>query len=131
MNKNSKMKDYKSVIRFSLSSILSFLIDFSFFTFFTIYISNISLCNVLARIISATFNYLMNRKYVFNSDNNLYKSALSYAILAFVIIILNTLLLNIFVYKLMIQKFLAKIIYEIILFTINFIVQKHVVFKKK
>ncbi len=122
---------YKKIIKFSLSSIISFIIDYSLFSIFSLLISNnISICNVLARIISATCNYTMNRKYVFKSNNDLSKSILSYIALAVMVIILNTILLNIFVYKLMFNKFVAKIIVEIVLFIINYFVQKKAIFKK-
>lgn len=122
---------YKDIIKFSLSSIISFIIDYIMFTIFSLFIKNISLCNVFARIISAVVNYMMNRKFVFQSKNNLYKSVLSYLILAITILILNTILLNIFVYKLIINKFVAKIIVEIILFIFNFIIQQRFIFRKK
>lgn len=125
-----QLNKYKNVLKFSLSSIISFIIDYSFFTIFSLFISNLSICNVLARIISATFNFTMNRKYVFNSNNSLYKSSLSYLFLAIMVIILNTILLNIFVYQLLFNKFIAKIIVEIVLFIINYFVQKKVIFKK-
>ncbi len=122
---------YKDIIKFSLSSIISFIIDYSMFTIFSLFIKNISLCNIFARIISALVNYTINRKYVFQSKNNLYKSIISYILLAVFILILNTFLLNIFVYKIMLNKFLAKVIVEIILFIFNFIIQKRFIFRKK
>ena len=128
---NNILMKYKKILKFSLSSIISFIIDYSFFTIFSLLISNnISVCNVLARIISATCNYTMNRKFVFNSNNDVYKSVLSYIMLAFIVIILNTLLLNLFVYKWMFNKFIAKIIVEIILFIMNYFVQRKIIFKK-
>ena len=125
------MKKYleNKIFKFSLSSIISFIIDYSFFSIFSLFISNLSICNILARIISSVFNFTMNRKYVFNSNNSLYKSALSYFILAIIVIILNTLFLNLFVYKLMFNKFIAKIVVEIIMFIFNYFVQRRVIFK--
>ena len=125
------IKRYKRLFKFSLSAIMSFIIDYSLFTIFSLFISYVSICNVLARIISGTFNYTVNRKYVFKSDNSLYKSLLSYALLAVSILIINTLLLSIFVYKLDINRFIAKIMVEIILFIFSFIIQKKMIFKKR
>ena len=131
MKKNSLFTKLKDICKFSLSSIISFLIDYSLFTIFSLFITNISICNVLARIISATCNYLMNRNLVFKSSNNYQKSIMSYALLAFIIIILNTVLLNVFVYKFLFNKFIAKIIIEIVLFIFSFIIQKKFIFNKK
>lgn len=122
---------YKDIIKFSLSSVISFIVDYLMFTIFSFIFNNISLCNVLARIISATVNYTLNRKYVFKSKKSIYKSLLSYAFLAICILLLNTILLNLLVIKLGINKFIAKIIVEIILFIFNYFVQKKIIFKNK
>ena len=125
-----KNKENGKIIKFSLSSIISFIVDYSLFVVFSFFITNISLCNVLARIISAACNYTINRKYVFNSHSNLYKSIISYAFLAIIILLLNTTLLNLFVYQININKFIAKVIIEILLFSFNYFVQKKVIFIK-
>ena len=121
---------YKEIIKFSLSSILSFLIDYLLFTIFFFAFGAITLSNVLARVISSSFNYVINRKHVFHSDKNFYQSAILYFLLAILILILNTVILNIFVYKLFVNQFVAKIITEILLFIFSWFVQKRIVFKK-
>jgi len=122
---------YKDILKFSLSSILSFVIDYILFFLFSLFINSITLCNILARVISASFNYLMNRKYVFKSRRSAYKSIFQYAILATSMLFINTLLLNIFVKNFLMNKFIAKIIVEIILFIINYFVQKIIIFRKE
>ena len=129
--KDNKIHKLTDIIKFSFSSIISFLIDYSLFTLFSIKINNISLCNILARIISSSVNYTLNRKMVFKSKKSLYKSIISYFLLAFCILCLNTMLLNMFVYYFSINKFIAKLITEILLFIISFIVQKQFVFREK
>ena len=49
--------------------------------------------NVLARVASATFNYTLNRRYVFRSDEGVSTTAPRYAMLAASILAVNTLLL--------------------------------------
>ena len=121
---------YKDILKFSLSSIISFIIDFSLFSVFSIFIKKITICNILARIISATVNYILNRKFVFQSNKSVYKSFFSYVLLAILILVLNTLLLNMFVNYLYINRFVAKIIVEFILFIFNYFIQKKVIFKR-
>ena len=121
---------YKGILRFSLSSIISFFIDYSMFTIFSFLINNLVLSNIFARIISGTCNFILNRKYVFNSKNSIYKSFISYLTLAVIILILNTLLLKFLVSNLLINKYVAKIIVEIVLFFFNYFVQRKVVFRK-
>ena len=121
---------YKEIIKFSLSSIISFIIDYLFYTLFIIFIGNITLSNVFARIISATTNYTINKKIVFNNKDKVSKTFIEYALLALFILLLNTMLLNIIV-KLGINMFIAKILVEITLFIFSWLVQKRKIFKKE
>ena len=122
---------YKDIIKFSFSSIISFLIDYFLFIILSFFINSLIVCNIIARIISATCNYLLNRKYVFHSKNSLVKSILSYTLLAISILFFNTILLHIFVEKLLINKFISKIIVEIVMFIVSYFVQKHFIFKRR
>ena len=121
----------KVIGKFSLSSIISFMIDYSIFSLLSILGLNIILCNLMARGVSGTCNYLINKRYVFKSNNSFYKSMISYVSLAILIITLNTILLHFLVDKVLINKFIAKIIVEIILFIVNFIVQRKYIFKRR
>ena len=134
-NKNSHfdgIKDsiriYKQIIKFASISIISFIIDYILYTLFTMFI-NITLSNVIARLISATFNYSMNKRVVFNDNNKLYKSLSMYTLLAIFILILNTIILNIFV-NIGINIYVSKLITEMILFIISYLIQKNIIFKE-
>ena len=122
---------YKQIIRFSLSSIISFIIDYILYNLFLLIFKNINIANVLARIISATANYTMNRNLVFKSKVSIKKSLSEYVLLACIILTLNTLILNLFVNTFGINASVAKILVEIILFTFSWIIQKQVIFTKK
>ncbi len=120
---------YKDLIKFSASSFLSFIIDYLCYILFILIFSNIIISNILARIISASVNYTLNRNIVFNNKNKIYKTLSQYILLALAIIILNTLLLNLIVTNLTISPLLAKIIVEIIMFIISYLIQKKYIFK--
>lgn len=122
---------YKEIIKFSLSSIISFLTDFLLYTILILVQQNIILANIIARVCSATINYIMNKKYVFKNKESTSKSLKSYILLALLILILNTTILNILVNQLFIDKLLAKIITEILLFILSWLVQKNIIFKNK
>jgi len=121
---------YKEILKFSLSSLISFLIDYLFYTIFVLWFQNVTLANIIARIISATTNYNINRKIVFKSNRNLSKSFLEYFILAGFILVLNTILLNSLI-TIGINAFIAKILAEIVLFIISWLVQKKRIFRKE
>ena len=123
---------YKNFLKFVLSGIICFIIDYiSFILLMHLFKntpSNIFLCNLLARLISGTCNYNINKNFVFNSNN---KSVKEYIMLSTGVILINSLILNIFISKLKINIYLAKILIEIILFIVNFIIQNNVIFKEK
>ena len=92
--------------------------------------NDVIIANILARVVSATFNYNENRNIVFNSEDSIYKSGSMYLLLALVILIMNTLLLSLFV-SLGINSLLAKVIVEVLLFSVSWIVQKKLIFNSK
>ena len=120
---------YKEIIKFSLSSILSFIIDYVFYTIFILIFHNITLSNISARIISATTNYTINKNLVFNNKRKVSKSLLEYFILAIVVLILNTILLNALV-LFGLNVFISKILVEITLFIFSWLIQKKMIFRK-
>lgn len=122
-------KVYKEIIKFSLSGIISFLIDLILFIVFKVVLNNITIANVIARTISSTINYIINKNIVFKSNKNIAKSLLEYYGLVIFILLINTLLLNLL--SIIINPILAKLIVEIVLFIISWLVQKILIFKRK
>lgn len=125
-------KIYKEIFKFSLSSLLSFFIDVLLYSLFLLVFQNhrysVQISNVIARVFSACFNYTANRNYVFKQKGSVIKSFLSYVALAICILTLNTIILTILV-SLSINSIFAKVLTELILFTISYIVQHKIIFK--
>ena len=121
---------YKEIIKFSISSIISFLIDYIVFLLLFSISKRLVFSNIIARIISASINYYMNRKYVFQDDKDILKSLKSYILLALIILICNTFLLKLLVSLFSIYENIAKVIVEIIMFIMSWLVQKYIIFKK-
>ncbi|MBR3898315.1 MAG: bifunctional glycosyltransferase family 2/GtrA family protein [Bacilli bacterium] len=117
-------KIYKEIIKFSLSSIFSFVIDYVLFVLFNFFTLNTILSNVMSRIISSSFNYNVNKKIVFKSNSN---SIIKYFGLALLILILNTSVL--YVLSNFVNTYLAKIITELIMFFFSYFVQKNYIFE--
>lgn len=120
---------YKQPLKFIMSSISSFIVDYILYSLIFVLSGGILLSNILARILSSIFNYSLNKKIVFNSKKKVYKSAIEYAILAIFILVLNTSLLSIFINICKFNPYISKVIVEIVLFTFSWIVQKRFVFK--
>ena len=122
---------YRDILRFSCSSLLSFLVDYLFYTLFILTTKNLTLSNICARVISSCFNFSLNKKYVFKNRSKLLPTAVKYFALAAFILAANTLLLNLLVKHVIGNKFISKIIVEVLLFMISWAVQRRFVFKNK
>ena len=122
-----KNKKGKEIYRFSFSSLISFIIDYSLYSIILLISNNIILSNVIARIFSSIVNFTINKKMVFQSKKNLKQEILKYYILAFSILILNSIVLNYL--SLYINPFMAKLITELLLFILSYFIQKKFVFK--
>ncbi len=121
---------YKEIIKFSLSSFVCFLIDYLAYTLFLILLGETYalVANVLARLISATVNFNLNRVLVFKSQGNVVKSAIKYILLAVGILICNTVILYILTTILKLNPYVSKVLTEMVLFFFSWLIQQRVVF---
>ena len=129
------LRIFKEVIKFSISSLIGFLVDYAAFTLLTLIKCEwaywVLACNVIARVISASVNFTINYKLVFRSEDKLWKAILRYALLAIFILGCNTLLLWLLVNQAGMNKYLAKVLVEITMFITSWLVQRLFVFRKK
>lgn len=125
---------YSQIIKFCTSSLLSFGIDFLIYSISLIMSGSILFSNAFARIISLHFNFFINKKFVFEEDKNTKTSSkeyFSYLGLAAFIFVMNTLILRGIVETFHINAIIAKILTEVILFTLSYLVQKKLVFSRE
>ena len=122
---------YKDIIKFSFVSITSFILDYILYVILVITTNNVFISNTTARVLSATYNYNMNKHVVFKAQKEGGKTFIEYFLLAVLILILNTLILDLFIKVLGLNKFISKIITELVLFIISYITQKKIIFKKE
>jgi len=121
---------YKEILKFSASSFIGFLVDYAIYSLLILLSLKLEFANVAARIVSATVNYTLNRKFVFKNKGSILKSALKYFLLAVLILIGNTFALKFLVYNCGINKMVAKILTEIVFYVISWLVQRFFIFKK-
>lgn len=130
---------YKEILKFSASSFLGFLVDYGMFAVLSAVTGALGMSasagvvfsNIGARVVSSFVNFTVNRKYVFHSRSNVWTAAAQYFSLAACILAGNTFLLNVLVNTADVNRYAAKIITEIIFFTLSWLVQKFVIFRKK
>ncbi|MDD3394335.1 MAG: GtrA family protein [Anaerotignum sp.] len=130
------LRIYKQIIKYSASSFVSFLLDYALYSLLAVMTAglgsaSLTVSNVVARLVSAGVNFIINRKLVFKSEKSLWKSSLQYFSLAAVILAGNTLLLNQFVTNLGMNRFAAKMITEVFFFTLSWMIQRFLIFRKR
>ncbi|MBP5230675.1 MAG: bifunctional glycosyltransferase family 2/GtrA family protein [Clostridia bacterium] len=126
---------YKEILKFCSSSFASFLIDYAIYSLL-VAIFGVGFADpatVIARIFSASVNFTLNRTVVFNGREKgpLLQSILKYALLAVCILAANTGLIHLLTQVWHWNAYLSKILVEIVLFIVNWLVQRNLVYYKK
>jgi len=121
---------YLPLIKFSMSSLVSFVLDFVLVLVAMALTGNLLLSVVVARISSATLNFTVNRRLVFDpAGRSPLPSAIArYATLAAGILIANYGILFVLHASMAVALPIAKLATEAFLFAASFLVQKHFVF---
>lgn len=125
----------KMFFKYIFSSLSSFVLDIVLFAFFCsilrgkINFTYITISTILARVISASYNYLLNYKFVFNSNQDHKKSSWKYIILAITQMCISAVLVTVLMISF---KFNSetniKIIIDTILFFLSYYIQRKYIF---
>lgn len=123
--------------RFMISSLSSSLIDLALFTALCLLLKKefndlyVIYATIGARIVSVTYNYIVNYKIVFNSSENIVKSIFKYIGLAVLQMTLSAILVFAFVKGFnIIPETVHKILVDTFLFLVSFKIQQKFVFGK-
>ncbi len=127
---------YRDIFKFAGSSLIGFVIDYSLFSLLSAVLvflgaACIPVSNVAARVISASANFTINKKFVFKNKDSALKTGFQYFILAGCILLGNTLLITFLVETLGVNRYIAKLVTEITFFTLSWLAQKFIIFRKK
>lgn len=125
---------YGDLFRFGLISFSSFVLDYLLFLILLACIGTpfgrVLLANILARFISAFYNYRMNCRFVFRKKPDL-ETVTGYFALACGILFANNIILEVLSQGMGIPVKFAKIMTEILLFLGSWFVQRCLIFRKK
>lgn len=123
-------------LKFIFSSVSSCLIDIALFALLChIFRNNDShfyliLSTVLARVISATYNYIINYVIVFRSKESKAKSAIKYIILACIQMLASAALVTLFCWIFKgLYEVIIKVFVDTFLFFVSYYIQRKIVFK--
>lgn len=128
------LRVYSGILKFAASSLTGFAIDYGLYSVLTFALAGlgaaaIPVSNIAARIVSASANFAINRKLVFDSRGSTFKTGMQYALLAACILLGNTVLLSLAVNVLGIGRFAAKIFTELTFFALSWLAQRFWIFK--
>ncbi len=121
-------------IRFAISSLSSAVLDFILFWIFcrlfkvAAPVYYVAIATICARVLSATYNYIINRVVVFKSKESGGRSFVKYAVLAVLQMLLSSVFVTLGVNMLLLPEVLVKLVVDTTLFIISYFVQKRVVF---
>lgn len=122
---------YKEILKFSASSFLAFLVDYAVYGLLSLLGASLTVSNAVARLVSGTVNFTVNRGFVFQNRRSLVPAALKYAVLAASILVCNTCLLAFLVNRRGVNRMLAKVLTELCFFMISWLVQRLFVFQNR
>lgn len=147
-NKSSHFNPIKDSIRiyslffkYIIASLLSFAIDIGLFALFIAVFKGITISayiwisTILARVISSVVNFLVNKNSVFKSKNRTKSENVRAFVGYFILVAINMLISSFCVSEiakaLKWNETLIKLIVDTILFVLNFIIQREIIFKHR
>lgn len=122
------LRVFSRIIKFCGSSLICTLVDYALYALFSLFLQP-QWSYICARLISATLNYQLSRRVVFRGAPSI-KSALQYALLAICVMLIGSLAVD-GLATLGINHFLVKLCVDVVLFVMNYFIQKKVIFKRK
>ena len=130
---------YNTFFKYVISSGICLVLDLSLFTLFNYLLKDnlgvlsITVSVVLARIISSVLNYFLNRNKVFKTDNNKFDTTtfIEYVFLVITQIIVSSVTITLLYEHIHINETIIKFVVDVVLFVVNFIVQKYYIFNKE
>lgn len=128
---------YKEIINYLIFGILTTIVSLLTYYLLVLTILNpnnpieLQIANIISWITCVTFAYITNRKYVFKSkDKNIFKEIIKFYSSRLTTLFLDMIIMYIFVTKLQFNDKIIKIIVQILIIILNYILSKILVFKK-
>lgn len=139
MNKIKKLLiKYEEVIRYLIIGVLTTVVSLATYYILTFTILDpkvsiqLQITNIISWIVSVTFAYFTNRKYVFKlKEKKNIKEASKFYLSRLSTLLLDMLLMQIFVIRLKFNDKIIKLIVQFVVIVLNYVLSKFLVFKSK
>ena len=127
-----KYKDNKELINYIICGFLTFLLSMLIYTLLSeIFKINVLISNTVTWIIAVYFAFIINRRFVFESNKNIVRELAQFYAGRIITLFVEQAILYIFIIRLLLDNLIIKIIAQIIIIILNYIISKFVVFKKE
>lgn len=137
MKKILEKIDIREIVSYLIIGILTTVVSLVSYYLLTIYILDpskaieLQIANVLSWILSVTFAYFTNRKYVFRSkDKNIVKEGIKFYSARLLTLFMDMAIMFIFVSLLGINDKIIKLVSQVVVVVANYIISKFMVFKR-
>ena len=137
MKKILEKIDIREVISYLIIGFLTTIVSLVSYYLLTTYILNpdkpieLQIANVLSWILSVTFAYFTNRKYVFRSnDKNVLKEGMKFYSARLLTLFMDMLIMFVFVSLIRINDKIIKLVSQVVVVIANYVISKFMVFKK-
>lgn len=130
------MKNKKEIILYLIFGVLTTVVSLLTYYLCTITFLNpnnaveIQIANIISWITCVTFAFFTNRKYVFESKENIKKEAIKFYISRLSALLIDVVMIFVFVSVLKINDKIIKLVNQVIIIVFNYIASKLFVFKK-
>ena len=129
-------KKYKEILLYLFFGGLSFLVSIATYVWFNVGMGmNELLANIISWVITVLFAFLTNRIWVFQSPTNGIKDFLKQMVAFYsgrlITLVVEEIILLVFITWLKFDSVLIKVIAQIIVIVLNYIISKLVIFKKE
>lgn len=122
----------KEIINYIIFGILTTVVNIVCFQIGEPIFANLLITNIVAWFVSVVFAYITNAKFVFKDSSDMsIKQFISFTASRIFTLVIETLLLYVLLDKLNLDSLISKVISNIIVIILNFVLSKLLVFKSK
>lgn len=125
-------KKYKEIIHYLIVGVLTTIVSLASYYLFRLFISNYQVCTILSWITAVLFAYVTNKIFVFESKNkNIIKEFSEFVGARIMTLLFEMLFMFVTVELIHINDRIAKLIVQVFITILNYVLSKLFVFKKR
>lgn len=125
-----KYKWYE-IVSYGIAGVLTTIVNYIVYFGLNLVCKSILLRNTLAWIVAVAFAYVVNRKYVFHSQNETKKEGVQFFILRLLTLCVENALLVLFVQGIGVNEMISKISISVVTVIGNYVLCKFKIFRKE